>query len=403
MHGQWPTEHLAIANWHTEAPRPAVEGLPALTQVLRCAGYFLAHVGKWHVHPRAGPAAYGFHEHVPGREAYAAWRAAAGLPPVPRTQGWFGEIDPYIAPEETQVAWEAGRVIRLLDTYAAQDAPFYLQWELDPPHLPNVVPQPFYSMYPPGEIPPWPSFPDPLIGKPYAQAQQRRTWQVEGWTWADWAPIVSRYLGEIALIDTQIGRVLDELERLSLAGDTVVIYTTDHGDLCGGHGMVDKHMVLYDDVTRVPLIVRWPGRAIPGATCAAFVSHAIDLAITLCQVAGAPVPATFRGQGLLPLLAGESGNGRQDIFCTYHGNQFGLYSERMVRDRRCKYVWNASAEDELYDLGADPGEVHNLATDPAYAGELARLRRRLVTWMEDTRDPLLNAWTRSQLLDGRSI
>jgi len=87
----------------------------------------------------------------------------------------------------------------------------------------------------------------------------------------------------------------------------------------------------------------------------------------------------------------------------YHGNQFGLYSARMVRDRRWKYVWNASAEDELYDLDLDPGEVRSLATDPARRDQLARLRRRLVTWMIEVGDPLLNGWTRKQLLEGLSI
>jgi arylsulfatase A-like enzyme len=133
------------------------------------------------------------------------------------------------------------------------------------------------------------------------------------------------------------------------------------------------------------------------------VSHAIDLATTFCEAADAPVPETFRGRSLLPLLAGERESGRQDILSTYHGNQFGLYSQRMLRDPRFKYVWNAAAEDELYDLESDPGEVRNLATDLAYVDELARLRRRLVDWMEAIRDPLLNGWTRRQLLEGLTV
>jgi arylsulfatase A-like enzyme len=112
-----------------------------------------------------------------------------------------------------------------------------------------------------------------------------------------------------------------------------------------------------------------------------------------------PVPETFRGNSLLPLLAGQQDNSRQDIFSMYHGNQFGLYSQRMVRDYRWKYIWNATAEDELYDLQSDPGELHNLAVNPNYKDELTRLRVRLVAWMEEIHDSLLNQWTRMQLLE----
>ena len=93
-------------------------------------------------------------------------------------------------------------------------------------------------------------------------------------------------------------------------------------------------------------------------------------------------------------------NGREDILSTFEGNQFGLYSQRMVRDRRWKYVWNCTAEDELYDLDTDPAELHNLAAEVDCSDELARLRHRLVAWIEEVDDPLLNPWTRKQLLKG---
>jgi arylsulfatase A-like enzyme len=404
MHGQWSTEHHCIANTDTEAPRPAEPGLPTFSQALRRGGYTLGCVGKWGVHPEWGPThpAYGFHQYVDLR-GYDSWRAAKGIPPRPTDGGWRGQADPFIGPEASRLAWCADQTIGLIEAAAADGAPFFVRWDSSAPHLPNVLPEPYASLYSPDAIPPWPSFPDPLIGKPYIQAQQRRTWDVEGWTWSDWAPIVGRYLGEISLLDAQVGRVLEALDRLDLTENTLVIYTTDHGDLCGGHGMVDKHYVMYDDVVRVPLIARWPVRCAPGRVCDAFVSHSIDLATTFCDVAEVPIPATFRGQSLLPLLDGASENGRDDIFSVYHGNQFGLYSQRMVRDRRWKYVWNATAEDELYDLSTDPGEVHSRAVDSACAVELGRLRQRLVAWMEMTRDPLLNGWTRTQLLEGRSV
>ena len=122
-----------------------------------------------------------------------------------------------------------------------------------------------------------------------------------------------------------------------------------------------------------------------------------------CEAAGAAVPDPFSGQSLLPFMAGGSDAGRDVIVSTCEGNQFGLYSQRMVRDRRWKYVWNCTAEDEVYDLETDPGELQNRATDPACADELARLRRRLVAWMEETRDPLLNQWTRPQLLKALKV
>jgi len=402
IHGTWPSRHKVIANWGTEAPFPARGDLATYTQALCDGGYRLAHVGKWQVHPERGPEAYGFGKHVPA-EDYAAWRAVRGLPPRPHKGSWFGELDPHAGPRDTRLAWGADQVIRLLEGYAAQDAPFYVQWDTNEPHLPWVLPEPYYSMYPPAEIPPWPSFPDPLIDKPYIQAQQRRTWGIEGWAWEQWAPIVGRYLGEISLLDAQVGHILDALDRLGLASETMVVYTTDHGDLCGGHGMIDKHYVMYEDVAHVPLIVRWPGTAAPGARCQAYVSSALDLAATFCHAAGVPIPDTFQGQSLLPLLADPGPGGRSDIFCVYTGNQFGLYSQRMVRDARWKYVWNATDVDELYDLQADPGELHNLAADPGSVNELQRLRHRLVAWMEETGDRLLNGWTRTQLIEGRKV
>jgi len=397
--GQWPTEHLQIANTDTEAPRPFRPELPTFSELLREAGYYLGYVGKWHVDPDRSPLEFGFHQYISDWR-YAQWRKEQGLPPVPRTNRWFGELDPYIDPSQSRPAWGADHLIRMIEECARRGGPFFLRWDPTEPHLPNIVPEPYASMYPPSELEPWPSFGETFQGKPYIQAQQLRTWRIEDWTWSDWAPIVSRYLGEISLIDAQVGRVMEALDALGLAENTLLIYTSDHGDMCGAHRMIDKHYVMYDDVVRVPLIARWPAVIGAGQRCDAFVSHSIDLATTFCEVAGVEVPDTFRGLSLMPLFKGERTNGRQDIFATYHGNQFGLYSQRMVRDRRWKYVWNATAEDELYDIETDPGELHNLATDPRYADELARLRERLVAWMEQTNDRLLNQWTRPQILEG---
>lgn len=429
--GQWPTEHLCIANWDSEAPRPHLEGLPTCSQILRDGGYWLGHLDKWHVHRGKDPTAYGFHE-VAETWRYKQWREEEGLPPSPKFSlaalpktasvnsdqarreyasgqvvgspaGWQGQTDSGITPEQSRLAYAADHLIRMVEARAETGQPFFICWNPPEPHLPPLPPEPYGSMYPPDSIAPWPGFVDGLKGKSYAQAQQRRDWGVEGWTWEQWAPYVSRYFGVIGLLDAQLGRVLDALDRLDLTDNTLVVYTADHGDSVGEHGLADQHFILYDCVMRVPLIARLPGVIEPGRTCDEFVCNALDLPSTFLDLADLPAPETFRGADLVPLFRGDAGVGRRDIFGMYHGNQFGLYSMRMVRDRRWKYIWNATAEDELYDLAGDPGEVHNLATDPECAAELARLRGRLAEWMEQTGDPMLNPWTRVSLLEGRTI
>ena len=401
LHGQWSGQHGCIMNCDAEAPAEPPADLPSFSQQLRDRGAYLAYVGKWHVSNTRGPDHYGF-EDFPGHDAYDRWLEVQGCPPAEYTNGWFGQTLHGRTPEQTHPAWCADRTIDYLRQAATREGGFFIRWDPPEPHLPNLVPEPYASMYPPETIPPWPSFGDPLDGKPVIQRQQLRTWKIDEWTWDDWAPIVGRYLGEISLMDAQIGRVLAALDELGLAESTLVIYTTDHGDMCGGHGMIDKHFVMYDDIVRVPLIARWPGRIAPGSQCDSFVSHEIDLATTFCEVGGSPVPDTFRGQSLVPLFDGGA-NDRPDILSAYHGNQFGSFSQRMVRDRRWKYVWNATAEDELYDMVNDPHELTNRAGAASCAGELARLRGRLIDWMQQTHDPLCNEWILTQLREGLSL
>ena len=167
--------------------------------------------------------------------------------------------------------------------------------------------------------------------------------------------------------------------------------------------MIDKHYIMYEDVVHVPLIIRWPGAPACGKTCDTFVTQTIDIARSLCEWAGADVPDTFQGMSLLPALQCQPFDERTEALSMYFGNQFGLFSQRMVRDRHWKYVWNGTAEDELYNLDADKGELHNLATAPDCADVLARLRKRLWELMQETGDPLANFWIKRQLLEGRKI
>ncbi len=399
--GQWPTRHHSICNAGTEVHAPVKEGIATFTECLSARGYTLGFVGKWGVNTRHGPRDFGF-DQVCLESEYDLWRRSQGIPDKPKSNAWFGEVDPYITSQQSRLAWGADRVIDMLRERAQSDAPFFLRWDPSEPHLPNVLPEPYASMYDPTQIEPWPSFAETFQGKPYIQRQQLVSWGISDWRWDDWRPIVSRYFGEITLLDAQIGRVLRTLDELGLADDTLVVYTCDHGDMCGGHRMIDKHHVMYDDVVRVPLIARWPSRIKAGSVSDAFVCTAIDLARTFCEVGGADVPHDFQGISLLSVFEG-AGNGRESAFSVYYGNQFGLYSQRMLRTRRWKYVWNPTAEDELYDLAQDPAELRNRSGDSDCVHELKKLRECLVSWMVATDDRLLNSWTRRQLLEGAKI
>jgi arylsulfatase A-like enzyme len=167
--------------------------------------------------------------------------------------------------------------------------------------------------------------------------------------------------------------------------------------------MFDKHCVMYEEVVRVPLVVRWPGVTPPGKQCDAFTSHFLDLPATFLEMAEGGIPDGYEGESLLTLLQGgvDDSPYRDRLLSAYHGGQFGLYSQRMLRERDWKYVWNPTDKDELYDLERDPGELTNLVDAPAHAERLGRMRRRLYEEFKALRDPLMKThWVEHMLLDG---
>ncbi len=383
--GTWGSIHKCVTIPGCEFFQPADAKLPVLTQLLADAGWWIGHVGKFHAELTGGPTDHGCHEFVSGH-SYYKWREQQGLPKLAKSL--FGQYDPAGA-DQTLLHWETDNVLRMLDERGgSSDRPFFIRWDPVDPHLPNTVPQEDQNLYAPEAIAPWNSFPDPLVNKPEVQRRTRERWNTDRWTWSEWAPVVSRYLATIDLLDRQLGRILAKLQQIGQLDNTLVVYTTDHGDMCGGHGMMDKHYCMYEDIVKVPLMMRLPGEIRAGQTCDAFVSHAIDLARTFLDVAGIPAPATFVGRNLITELSAERPQQRQDIFSQYVGTAQGMYSERMVFDGRWKYVYNAVASDELYDLQTDPGELINRISDPDCRSHVERLQLRTQQWMAEARDQL---------------
>jgi arylsulfatase A-like enzyme len=204
------------------------------------------------------------------------------------------------------------------------------------------------------------------------------------------------YYTAVMLLDGQVGRVLDALERTGKAADTIVVFTTDHGDMAGGHGMFWKSTeCFYEDVTRVPLIISCPSLFSSGTSQAA-VSSA-DIMPTLLDLAGVAQPTGVEGKTLAPILerkATETERGKFS-FCERitpnqaHVRQFepGMRGSFMVRGDQWKYIRYWDGDEYLYDLSQDPGEAGDLAHVAQYRGRKEEMIRVLDAWKANTHCP----------------
>lgn len=383
---------------HSAALEPEEFSCP---RELQAVGYSTGYLGKWHVHPTYSPLNYGYEDYVPDT-LHVDFLAQQGVS-VQYHNGWFGEADP-LDLSQAHTHWLANQAIEMMDTYAERGKPWHIRLDFQEPHLPCRPTQGALRLYQPECIPPWHNFNEDFRNKPYIQRQQLLNWNIQDFTWADWSPIVARYYAMITQVDDAVGRVLHHLEDSGLSDDTIVVFTSDHGDMCGAHRMMDKHYVMYDDVVRVPLVVSYPaGQWVQGER-QEFVYNTLDIQPTLFELLGIPIPNHFVGRSLLPLLEGRAEvPWRQEVVSTYNGQQFGLYTQRMIRTAKWKYVWNTTDVDEVYDMETDPGELRNLI-DVINPDVLSALRDRLhdILIAEGDRLPK-NPWMKHQLVAGNKL
>ncbi|MDN4522980.1 sulfatase-like hydrolase/transferase [Fictibacillus fluitans] len=360
--------------------------------------YQTGYIGKWGVHPQYDATYYGFDQCVQEQE-YIQYLNELH-PKSTATRSFFGQKSP-IPLKNTKTHWTAEKAITMIQEYSLKDDPWLIRVNFSEPHLPCEPSEPFSDWYRPEDIPMWPSFTETFTNKPYVQKQQLHNWEVQDFTWDDWAPIVARYYGIISQLDDAIGRILTSLQRQSDALNTIVIYTSDHGDLCGGHRMMDKHYVMYEEVVRVPLILSWPN-IIKAGVCDQFVYNFLDLPPTILDWLNLPIPSFAQGQSLVPLIKNHHmPSWRKEVIVTYNGQQFGLYTQRMIRTIQWKYVWNLTDVDELYDLKSDANELNNLICEPSHADLLKQLRETLFKELDQQGDGIVkNQWMKNQLLKG---
>lgn len=300
--------------------------------------------------------------------------------------------------ESTVPYFLTSNTIDLMDSFAGKQQPFFIWHNFWGPHSPYYVPEEFYNLYKDIEIPPWPNFDwKPDIDAP---CQAKRHPKADELAWEDWAAAIKYYYAFTSLIDDQVGRMLDYLDESGLADNTIVVFSADHGETLGSHGgLTDKGWSHFEEIQRIPLIIRMPEKyraetLTPGTVVDEFASL-LDLYPSFLDFAGAPeLGYQTHGCSLAPLLEKREVTWRDSVFIEFYGVNNLAISMVTVRHGNIKYGWNCSNADELYDLEQDPNEICNLALEPEHEDTLKEMRRRLGDWMRDTSHPAFNmyAW-----------
>ena len=293
-----------------------------------------------------------------------------------------------VYPEEHhQTTWIGDRSIEFLESHA-REQPFFLWTSFVHPHHPFNPPAPYDTLYDPAAmpLPLWDS--SEVAGWP--QAYHDKHFRTEGSheaigmhkvSDAEWQRVKAFYYGMISLIDKQVGRILETLARREMLDNTIIVFTSDHGEMLGDHHLVFKGTT-YDAVTNVPLIVARPGETAAGALRTTL-ANSIDLMPTLLELVDAGIPAGVQGMSLVPALRDPGVQLREATLIENAG------ARRSVRTADALLTWHgAGRRGELYDLHADPDCFRNLWDAPEAAALQRRMLDTLIQLMVDNVDPL---------------
>ena len=359
-----------------------------LGQLLAPAGIHAAYIGKWHLDAfdyfGRGEAPEGWD---PGYW-YDMRMYLEELSPEDRRRSreTATNRDPRLTAEFTFAHRCSDRAMGFLADHADED--FCLVVSYDEPHHPHLCPEPYASMYRDYQWPKPPNVRDPLTNKP----EHQRVWSSH-FSPRDPDKLVLRpadFLGCNSFVDLEIGRVLAAIDRYTPGA--LVIYTSDHGEAMASHGIWGKGPVVYDEVTRIPMIVRWPGQTPAGTVCAHLASH-IDVVPTLLEAMNLKIPRFLEGVSMLATLRDPTRRSRDAVFMEFgryevSADAFGGFQPtRAIFDGRYKLAIHLLSGDEMYDIEADPWEMNNLIDSPAHVTIRNRLHDRLLAWMNESVDP----------------
>ena len=384
--------------------------------------YHCAYFGKWHLGNDMTPQ-HGFEEWRPvGKESadastvrsYEAFLARNGieLPALTIRPGGDGAASERAVakanlPEElTQAAWVADESIEFFESGPSQ--PFLLFVNFFEPHPPYSGP--VGDRYDPAELPVGPAFLEKPAGASllntaradFYLAGDHRTDSVAGCDGHDlhseagWRALRAQYFANVTLVDRQIGRMMTALDEAGLADDTIIVVTSDHGDMLGDHGLLEKR-AFYEESARVPFILHMPASSAAQTRVGGSFGH-IDLVPTLLELMGGEAPDHLQGESKAAVLRGESTLDDNDVFIQWNGQgdrdlgndvinkMIAIPRRAIVSGDRWKLVRCEGDRGELFDLNADPHELTNLFDRPEHQERVAELTGRLRSWQQRTGD-----------------
>ena len=420
--GTYPHSHRLCNNY---APsRDGIEGcslsdgVATIADLLKERGYRCGNVGVWHLSDDAVPA-HGFTDHwccfsyiyenLPGpffgylEDLGIANPYALDAPGVFR-YGREMPLGVLTDPRQQRTTWTVDQALGVLECDRAE--PLFLLVGIKDPHPPIIPPRELLAHYPLERLPFPGNFHDPLEGKPPSQTRRRCRIPPGSITVEEFRTVIRYYYALVTHIDQQIGRLIDALERSGRFDRTIFVVNSDHGEMLGNHGFVEKAL-MYEESVRVPCLLSWP-RAIPAGQRVTVPLGGVDLVPTLLDLAGAPLPDALEGRSVAHAITTGTAPEPAPVFAEvasaaaiYEGDrdpaQYAAHVMVLADD--WKYVWNRFEVDELYDLAADPAEMDNRAASPPCAQRVAEMRRLIVAMLERN-GPGPFAWCRQAEVAG---
>lgn len=362
------------------------DGQTTFVHLLRRAGYYTGIIGKWHI--RSWPTGFDVWTILPGQGAY--------YDPEMIANGSHVKMRGHV---EDAIGDQALAFLQ----HRPKERPFCLLYHFKAPHRSWEPAARFEKTFDDIEIPTPRTFEDRLEGRPSAvraadmaiadmpdfrnrgvpaslPREERKRLNLQA--------LVKNYYRVLLGVDENVGRVLDFLDKAGLAENTVIVYTSDNGFFLGEHGLFDKRL-MYEPSIRIPMLVRFPARVKPAVNSTHMVLN-IDVAPTLLELAGVPVPTAMHGRSFLPVLEGRDTAWRDAFLYEYYEYPavHCARKNRGVRTDRWKLIhfWEQPEEWELYDLENDPDETDNLASRRDYAERVKSLRARLAELRHEVGD-----------------